>query len=45
MTEETEVSHVCRGVYHPLGIHLMTKYLITWWGEREGGEPARKEQK
>lgn len=37
MTEKRrEVSHVCRGVYHPLGIHLMTKCLITWWGRREG---------
>lgn len=18
----------------PLGVHMMTKYLITWWGER-----------
>ena len=41
-----KVSHVCLGAYHSLGIHLMTKYLITWREERRRkGEAARREQK
>ena len=46
MKKKRKVSHVCLGTYHPLGIHLMTKYLITWGVERwRKGEAARKEQK
>lgn len=36
--KKRKVSLICLGTYHPLGFHLMTKYLITGWRERAGGQ-------